>query len=324
MKEHDIRPKELFRQYLDLSKKDAANFPPNCFMSVPCQACGSNHPDQKFNKNGFQYVQCRRCGSLYCSPRPNEITLNGFNEKSKSARFWATVFSPAVSEVRREQFFRKKAAQIKKNLGNMGIAPRRICDIGAGYGIFLEELHPHFPVAELYAIEPGEEAAFICRQKGFETLATTAENSTNWAGKFDFVVCSEVIEHVFSPIRFMQSMASLLSPAGICLLTGLGYEGFDILSLQEKSNSIFPPHHLNFLSIQGFKELFSNNGLCVVEIATPGELDLDIVLNSGIENEFVKVIKKRGDEAMNDFQNFLQKHNLSSHVWIWGKKQPTA
>ena len=129
-----------------------------------------------------------------------------------------------------------------------------------------------------------------------------------------------MIEHVFSPRSFVTSVAELARSGGHVLLTGLGYEGFDILSLQERSNSIFPPHHINFLSILGFERLFQSCGMTDVTIQTPGKLDVDIVLNSGYGGEFMRVLAERGETAIQELQAFLVKYKLSSHIWTLAKK----
>lgn len=321
MKEADIRPKELLDTYLALSLKDAQLMDRTRFVSVACPACRSEKNVLKFIKNGFNYAQCTDCGSVFCSPRPDPETLLRFYEKGESSDYWARVFFPAVAEARREKLFRKKAEEIKKLLSEKGIGEQlSICDVGAGYGIFLEELARVFPRAHLAAIEPGEELASRCRDKGFETLQTYSEGAKDWENCFDLVLSSEVIEHVFSPERFVESLFRITKPGGFVLLTGLGYEGFDILVLQEKSKSIFPPHHINFLSLNGFKNLFDRTGFVHSEIWTPGMLDVDIVMNSGLAPEFLTVLAKR-PEALEDLQSLLRKHSLSSHIWVLASKK---
>ena len=115
-------------------------------------------------------------------------------------------------------------------------------------------------------------------------------------------------------------MNNLLKKEGYCLITTLGYEGFDILTLGKDSNSISPPHHLNFLSVRGFELLFKRAGFSEVHVMTPGVLDVDIVLNSDKNTEFLRVLKLRGDSVIKEFQDFLKKNKLSSHVWVLAKK----
>ena len=321
MKEQEIRPKELFQCYLELSKKDAQKFDEGNFEKIPCPGCGEDNYEKRFKKNGFQYVLCLTCGSLYCSPRPTEEELILFYTTSASAQYWSDVFFPAVAEKRREKLFRKKARQLYDFLNKKNFPPENICDVGAGYGIFLEELRLFFPEAKLFAIEPGPDLAEECRTKGFETLQQPAEQSEEWYGKFDLVISSEVVEHVYSCNRFIDSLYKLVKPGGCCVVTGLGYEGFDILTLQKHSDSVFPPHHINLLSIKGFHKLLQRAGFSQIDIWTPGELDTDIVRNSPMMSEFVRVLVNRGDQVVEEFQSFLQKHQLSSHVWVLAQKE---
>lgn len=320
MKTSEIRPKELFQRYLELSHDDGSRLDRQQFISIKCPACNSIKSNKKFEKNHFSYLICTNCNSLYCSPRPNDDQLTALYEKSNSAKYWSEIFSPAVAEIRREKMFRSKAINLCNLLAEKRIEPHSICDVGAGYGVFLEELFLKLPQAKMYAIEPNVKAAEICELKGIKTLVSIAQNAQEWNERFDLVISSEVIEHVFSPSHFIQSLHALAAKGGYVLITGLGYEGYDILTLQHHSDSVFPPHHLNFLSIKGFETLFFESGFKEVQVLTPGRLDVDIVLNSPHCPDFIRTLASRGENALNDFQAFLSKHLLSSHVWVLARK----
>ena len=66
--------------------------------------------------------------------------------------------------------------------------------------------------------------------------------------------------------------------------------------------------------------LFERAGFSEVHIMTPGVLDVDIALNSDKSNEFLRILKIRGDSVIKEFQEFLIKNKLSSHVWVFAKK----
>ncbi|MBM9577303.1 class I SAM-dependent methyltransferase [Leptospira sp. 201903070] len=320
MKENEIRPKELLSAYLKLVELDSKTLDKKEFVTIACPACDSKNSKNHIQKNEYVYVLCLDCGSLFCNPRPSEDMLDDFYVSAQSSRYWSNVFFPAVAESRREKLFKPKAQRIFEYFQKRNFQPSNICDVGSGYGIFLEEARRFFVDVEIFGIEPSLEMAEVSRKKGIKTLNTTAENSGQWSDKFDLVISSEVVEHVFSVSKFVNSVFKLVKPGGYCLLTGLGYEGYDILTLQEKSNSIFPPHHLNFLSVEGFEKAFKAAGFSEVEVLTPGELDVDIVFNSGYENDFLRILKKRGSKAIEEFQSFLKSHKLSSHVWVFAKK----
>ena len=324
MKENEIRPRDLFQKYLDLSKADAAGMPTDKFEQVACPGCQANDARVRLEKEGFRYQLCNQCGSLYCSPRPSQQQLEKFYKNSTSSEFWAREFFPTVAEARRVKIFRSKAERVAEILKQRQFQPEHICDVGAGYGIFLEELqaslHSVDQSATYYAIEPSPDLAAICRSKNFATLEATVEHAREWSGRFDLVICSEVIEHVYSTDLFLESILSLLRPGGMAILTGLGYEGLDILELQEHSNSISPPHHINFMSVVGFEKLFTRCGCRDVAVQTPGQLDVDILLNSEHCPHWLEVLARRGEVALQDLQNLLRKHRLSSHVWALGIK----
>ena len=320
MKEFEIRPKELFNEYLKLSADDAKKFDESKFEKTNCVFCSSDSLKDSFTKHGFNYQVCDNCGSLICNPRPSKADLSEFYSSSNSAKFWFDSFLPKVEEARRKSMFAPKAQMLVSKLSELGLDFNSVCDCGAGSGIFLEELKKIEPEKGYFAIEPGDVSAKILSEKGFEVLKTKVEEAGDWSGRFDLVTSLEVLEHVFSPIDFVNAMYRLLDDSGVCLVTTLGYDGFDIQVMKEESNSISPPHHLNFPSIKGVDILLKNAGFTETVIFTPGKLDVDIVLNSDYCPEFLKTINSRGEQAVVELQSYLVRHDLSSHVWALGIK----
>ncbi len=327
MKEHDIRPEHLHRRYLELSAEDAER----CFgvvtrHEIPCVACGGIKMSPAFEKNGFPYAQCLNCGTLYQCPRPPIEAFEAFYRDSVSSRYWAEEFFPAVAEARRGSIFRPRVERLAKLCEDKNLKVNRLVDVGAGFGIFLEEWRARFPHAELLAVEPSSKLAQVCRDKGFAVVEDIVENVRGRDDFADLVVCFEVLEHVYDPVSFIRVLSRLVRPGGYVFLSTLGVDGFDIQTLWEKSNSVFPPHHINFLSVKGFGAAFERAGLVDVDVSTPGKLDVDIVRNACkkepdllIANRFVRFIL--GDPARAAaFQTFLAANRLSSHTWVIGRK----
>ena len=326
MKENDIRPEHLYKKYIELSHQDAER----CFgkedrYETNCVACGSDKTFPVFAKNGCQYVECSVCKSLYQSPRPSLDSFEAFYRDSISSNYWAEVFFPAVAEVRREVIFRARVNQLSTIAKSMNTKIEKLVDVGAGYGIFLDEWRKHDPDTRLLAVEPSLSLATECRSKGFETSENIAEEVEGYDNFGDLVVCFEVLEHVHDPLSFVKSLTKLARPGGLVFLSTLSIDGFDLRMLWDKSNQIFPPHHINFLSVRGFKELFKQAGLTDINVTTPGKLDVDIVLNASKEHpklikdqRFVEVLL--GDSKLREsFQDFLANNALSSHAWVIGR-----
>ena len=327
MKEHEIRPEALLNKYIELSAKDAEL----CFgdalrNEVSCVACGISESEHQFSKNGFSYSLCNRCGTLFQNPRPSLGSFEKFYRKSESSRYWAEVFFPAVSEIRREKIFKPRVKRLAALCNEKGINVEHLIDVGAGYGVFLEEWRNLNSSTKLVAIEPSSSLANECRSKGFEVVEDIVENVEGHKNSADLVTCFEVLEHVHKPLSFIEDLSGLAKPGGYVFISTLGIDGFDLQVLWEKSSQISPPHHINFLSVDGFVKLFHRAGLEDVSISTPGQLDVDIVTNACKKNPGLlkgqRFISKLLDDnkSANAFQKFLVEQRMSSHVWVIGRK----
>ena len=80
----------------------------------------------------------------------------------------------------------------------------KIIDVGADYGIFLDEWKKLNPESEVIAVEPMSSLANECRRKGFSVVESIAEKVTNLNDFANLVVCFEVLEHVFDPLDFIR------------------------------------------------------------------------------------------------------------------------
>jgi len=325
MKEKDIRPKDLYKKYVELCIKDTKK----CFnddhrIDLPCVACSSNNVSCSFEKDEFSYYECKNCFSLYQNPRPTLSAFEAFYRNSESSNYWAEVFFPATLETRRDQIFKPRVQRLISITKEMGVEINKLIDVGAGFGIFLEEWQKVNSDTELIAIEPSTFMAKECRDKGFKTEENIVEDVSNYHKYADLVVCFEVLEHVYDPLSFIKHLKKLVRPGGLVFVSTLSIDGFDLQILGEKSSQISPPHHINFLSIEGFKNLFKQAGLDDINVTTPGKLDVDIVRNAvkentvEINNDFLsKLIFNENYSSL--FQNFLVENSLSSHAWIIGK-----
>lgn len=327
MKEHEIRPEALLNRYLELSARDAAM----CFGDMPrlalaCVACGGEKSTQEFEKNGFAYARCVDCGTLFQSPRPPIAAFEAFYRESESSKYWAEVFFPAVTEIRRERIFRPRVERLAGICAERGIKVERLIDVGAGFGIFLEEWMARFPKVQALAVEPSSSLAQVCRTKGFDVVEDIVENVVGHNDSADLVACFEVLEHVYAPVDFVRVLKDLARPGGYVFISTLGIDGFDLQVLWEKSTQIFPPHHINFLSAQGFERLFQRAGLVDISVTTPGQLDVDIVRNASKRDPALlsgqrflrELLAEDGPAAA--FQCFLTEQRKSSHVWVIGRR----
>jgi SAM-dependent methyltransferase len=331
MKEEDIRPENLFGQYLSLAETDIQTyFLDSGFHFVSCPACGCLKSRFLFRKMGFDYEECDKCGTLFNNPRPDPGAFVRYYSESPSVRFWATHFYRETEEARRQHLIRPKALLIKAILEKYGTIPgtgAAVADIGAGYGVFCEELKKILPgEIAVIAIEPAPDLYRVCSEKGLITIPKFFEEITpaDIPGRALIAATSfELLEHLHDPRDFIQRCAKVLEPGALLILTSLSWAGFDLQVLREHSKSIHPPHHINFFTPSSLKHLLEESGFVVCEITTPGKLDVDIASKQfdDIHDPFLRKILVAGDAEKQAFQHFLQDSGLSSHMMAVARKR---
>lgn len=329
MRESDIRPKPLLDEFFRKLKNDADRLVRKRpeFVDVDCPICGGDDLSPSFEKDGFPYVECRECGSLFASPRPTQRLLADYAAHSEAVEFWSTHFYRETADARRAQMFRPRAVLVADLVRRELVPPRaRFVDIGAGYGLFLQEVRDLTSFDEIIGIEPDPRLAAVCREAGFEVIEQAIEDIPPGSLQADLATAFEVVEHVFDPLTFLRACAGVLKPGGVLLFTTLTVSGFDLQVLWESSRSITPPQHLNFPSVDGIERLIKRAGLEPVAVTTPGRLDVDIVRNrlqaepALLLPRFARSIALAPEPVRAAFQQFLSENRLSSHIQCLARK----
>lgn len=319
MKEEEIRPAELFAEYLRLAEKDARQyFPEASRQDCLCPAC--DQQGQKiFSKHSFIYRECPECRTLFVSPRPRVENLHRYYRESPSARFFGTTFYRATSEARRVKLWRPKAEKILRVLKEQQAEEFQLIDIGGGHGIFAEE-YEKLSNRKVLVIEPGPESAAACRQKGVQVMESFLEDLTPEQlplGAKVFV-SFELFEHLHQPSVFMNRLKYLMNPSDLFLFTTLNGLGLDIQLLWENSNS-FSLQHLQFFNPQSIRQFLAKSHFVPVLIETPGKLDLDILKkNQGMVRErfWNNLLSTADEKTLEQWQMFVSSQGLSSHMWV--------
>jgi len=319
MKEEEIRPKNVFEEYLRLAAEDAEIYFGNSSRKpIACPACGASG-EYAFTKHGFAYEECPACQALFVSPRPPATDFFDYYQKSASASYFATTFYKETAEARREKLWRPKAGLVHDVLSKHGVEKHHIFDIGGGYGIFAEE-YRSLTGAEVTIIEPGPELAEICRNKGLNVIEAFLENVLPEqlpVGSKVFV-SFELFEHLHDCGVFLRHLHRLMQPGDLFLFTTLSGMGVDLQSLWNESNSI-SLQHLNFFNPKSVRKLLDNAGLRALTVDTPGKLDMDILYNNRmlIKDRFWRnLVAQTSDEERQEWQQFIAAHGYSSHMFV--------
>jgi SAM-dependent methyltransferase len=302
------------------------------FVEVSCPACGGGDRDAGavFTKHPHTYHRCAGCETVYVSPRPPAAVLGEFYAQSPNYAYWNTHIFPASEGVRRARIFRPRAERMRDIVSRhlTGAAPT-VVEVGAGFGTFAEEVRALGYAARMVVVEPTPDLAATCRARGLEVIERPVEaiSDAELAAIGATVVASfECIEHLFDPGAFVRSCARLLPPGGLLVLTCPSAAGFDIALLQAESDAV-DHEHLNYFTPKSLGGLLDRCGFDVLEVATPGLLDVELVRKKVLAGRvslagqpFLERVVM--DPALGDaLQAFLRDHGLSSHLWMVGRKR---
>jgi SAM-dependent methyltransferase len=332
VKENEIRPEAVFNQFLALAELDMKlYFGGVRFDRIHCPACDCNDSVFAFHKHGFNYETCRLCRTLFVNPRPSQDAFKRYYREAPSIKFWATDFYEQTEAARRERIFAPRARTVLDKIGkylvnNPGTTEGGwVADIGAGFGVFCEEISKIMPKAKVFAIEPSPELAEVCHRKRLTVVPKFLDDAVRsdmsiGPAEQGGLTSFELLEHVQDPRAFLESCKRLLKSGDLLILTTLNGQGLDIQVLWEKSKSVHPPHHINFFNPHSIGLLLERTGFRVLEVSTPGKLDVSI-----LENNLGKVVFDRswesflaqlGEDGKERFQQFLVDHGLSSHMMV--------
>lgn len=322
MREAEIHPDALLEGQRKAFASDIAWLArqEESFVEVLCPACNSDNWVKRFDKYGQTFVLCLDCETVYMNPRPRPETLSAYYKRSENYRYWNEHIFPASEKARRSKIFRPRAKRIERlyEQKSGGI----LLEIGAGFGTFCEEINRLGVFNRVIALEPVPELAQTCRSKGLEVVEKTIEDFGSIGEEVDAIVGFELIEHLFSPYECLVKCADLLSDNGLLALTCPNIKGFDIALLQSLSDAV-DVEHLNYFNPESLVYLVRRCGFEVLEIETPGKLDVEIVRKQielgklTLPPFFEDMLWDKGDA----FQRFLAENKLSSHMWLVASKK---
>jgi 2-polyprenyl-3-methyl-5-hydroxy-6-metoxy-1,4-benzoquinol methylase len=327
MKESEIRPNGIFEKYLDLTRQDSIKyFSDTNRIRGNCPAC--NIPGKKaLSKHGFRYDECPSCLTLFVNPRPEAAAFRRYYTESASAKFWADTFYKETADVRREKIWRHKAELINNIIksGSMCSSSPSLIDIGGGYGIFSEEMTSINPEIAVVVIEPSPHLAEVCRSKRLRVVEKFLEDveSSDLPTGCRLFVCFELFEHLHDVSTFLRHLYSLMSSGDQFIFTTLSSTGLDIQVLWGDSKAVSPPHHLNFFNPNSIALLLKKLEFEVLEITTPGRLDVDILNNSSdlVKDRFWRTFLSTASEHQRaECQAWVTSSGLSSHMMVVCRK----
>ncbi len=329
LKENDIRPKDLMAQKKPALEHDKQFLRDHKsqFVQVDCPACTSTNHAEWAEKEGFEYHKCAECNTIFMNPRAPEDLLGEFYKQSQNYAFWNEHIFPASDDARRERIFKPRAERTVTYCKENGISGGTMLEIGAAFGTYCEAVKDQNFFDEIIAVEPTPGLAETCRKKGFKTYEETIEELSFPEEGADVIASFEVLEHIGDPFAFLSNTVRFLKKGGLFIGSCPNGQGLGVLTLKEQAR-VVDHEHVNYFNPDSIEVICERAGLKVLEVSTPGELDVDLLSNVIAEQpnvvepgSFFAKMAKADQSVKDDFQVFLKKHNLSSHMWIVAQKK---
>ncbi len=151
---------------------------------------------------------------------------------------------------------------------------KNILDVGCGYGLLSKELKKTFPKLDFYGIEHSKEAS-RSSQKILKLLQCNIEDIALIkrklkTQKFDVIIFSDVLEHLYDPVDIIKSYQSFLNQDGTIVVTVPNIANiFSRLALlfghfNYNETGVMDKTHIRFFNKQNLKQLAKESNLQIV------------------------------------------------------------
>ena len=274
-----------------------------------CPICGQNRSRYFFTKWNVDYLCCEECNTVFAVCEEDVVSgylsfqelINYRLDEEYQYQLYDSrqeVWSEFLEwvEVRAYRFLRRN-----RNLN--------ILDVGNRFTGLVSMI----------------QKSDICDRYDIRDSILAKDQHSIGSKEADIVFFNDAIKTEFHPHEKIQSIKKYIKEDGLLFLGARAGSGFDIITLKENNTKIYPYEHILLPSVQGITKLLTDNGFEVLEITTPGVMDVKYVLEDIDKlhegEEFVRyLLKDRNETILQEFQRFLQKSCLSSFIRVIARK----
>jgi len=205
-------------------------------------------------------VRCGNCTHLFVHPLPTEEYLaKAYGEGDPSVfsnnQFYESRSSAPFNEADQWVWKQVSGLPFKGNFLDIGSANLKLLQriVGLGWG--------------LTTVEPGSHVEHIRDHVQAEVHRNVFEEC-NFRNQFDRISAIDVLEHVHSPVHFLQKVESCLSNRGVALLRFPNSGSLRCRIERENWNMIRPLGHLHYFSPRSIREACQRAGLQILSLGS--------------------------------------------------------
>jgi hypothetical protein len=268
-----------------------------------CPACGGTSSTHFAEIMGVEYRWCSDCRSVYALVVPDV------------AQRYRTC--PALNEFKRSEGFQESSRESR-----MGIWQDSLFWIRFRCARYLGKV-AGFRIIDID--NPYNALSAMMQESGLGDHYERVSGVPESTHKSDLIFYLDNLRKDSSPLDVLAGIHELLEDNGLLFLTARLGSGFDVLALKGNNPTVFPCEHLFLPSPQGLITLLEKVGFEVLEFFTPGNLDIEYVLQNRdlVEDGGAlvdQILMVQDTSTLLEFQRFLQKSGLSSYARLVARK----
>lgn len=261
---------------------------------------------------GFAYGRDPENGSFFLAVLPESRAWADLLARVNQYRHSPRAFHLGLAQSRVDHVYAPKVAWIQDTLRLQGIDRPRI----------LEAVTPPSDLTPLLRDSHAFSAVCTMGEMAYAQASAPGEE-----GDVSAAILLESLDRVDDPAALLRTVAKRLAHGGLLFLTALAASGFDMAVLGLQNLYLYPPDRANCFTLQGLSGLLTAAGFSLVEVSTPGVLDVEIV-RAHVQRDptlplppFERRLIEADGETHEAFQAFLQQQRLSSFARIVARKR---
>lgn len=262
---------------------------------------------------GLPYGRCPTTGGLFLMKQPLPEAWRRLLEDVSRFRRSPEAFHADLAQSRADHVYAPKLEWISETLRLQRLRRPLMLEAMTEHSYFTTLLRDSGLCSDIVSIEEMDLAQGIGKARSCPEGIQAA-------------VLLESLDRVHDPQQLLHRVAGCLAEGGLLFVTALVASGFDMAVLGLKNLYLYPPDRMNCFSLQGLSRLLERSGFELVEVSTPGVLDVQIVRAhvqqdptlplSMFERQLIGM-----HEQGQAVQAFLQQSRLSSFARIVARRR---
>lgn len=253
--------------------------------------------------DGLAYGRCPESGGVFLMEVANPTRWAELLAEVSRYRHSPDAFHARLAQSRADHVYAPKVEWIRETLRLHGFERPRVLEVTTAPSDLTALLKASGVCADVTTVDE---------------MALRAGREAAGPRQAQAAVLLESLDRVDDPAALVRAVGRCVEPGGLVFITALVSSGFDLSVLGARNLYLYPPDRVNCFSLQGLQRLCLQEGFSLVEVSTPGMLDVEIVRRH-LEHDpslplsaFERRLLDADQDTHDAFQAFLQQQALSS------------